>query len=109
MKKQEGISDAERLVRIEAIVAEDLANIDPDPHKWPWWRLTFAKGQRPLGSAIVPAPTWMMAIRLSHELKINPGGTCAAYELSPDEIPDGRYCGRLLNKDEVRALFGEPA
>ena len=89
--------------RIASLLAAEAA--EPEG----WWYLSFAKPGKFLGGAFVYARGFTSAWQKTHQLKINPGGQVAHYQLPPDagsKIPKNMR-NRLLTKAEVENL-GRP-
>lgn len=74
-----------------------------------WWFLSFAGPNRWLGGCWVrseydPDDTqWsiMQAIRKSHELNLNPGGSVRATLMEPDFEPPIAQHGRILAEEDM--------
>ncbi len=63
-----------------------------------WWFLSFAQPGKFLGGAYLLAGDFMDAVRLSHRLGINPGGSVAGFDVPG--IPPERFRNRLLSRAE---------
>lgn len=77
----------------------------PDVFFW----LSFADGDRPKGSqflgvALVSAPGFIEAVRLTHHLGINPGGEVQIMPIPPHHAVPVEYQNRLLTREECAAV-----
>lgn len=76
-----------------------------------WW-LSFADGDRPvgtqfLGACIVDASDFLIAVAKTHALGINPGGEVQGYEI-PEGAPDlSRWKNRLMSRAECDEMDRE--
>ena len=64
-----------------------------------WW-LSFATEERFLGACVVEAYGIITAVLETHRLKINPGGSVAAWSL-PSEPDLSRWANQLLTRRDV--------
>ena len=81
----------------------------PDPARPVWWWLSFADptlpvGQQFLGVAIVPAPSFLAAVTVAHQLGCNPGGEVMGFPCRVENVSLENRC-RLLNETELRTIF----
>lgn len=89
---------------------------EPTTVQNPLWWLSFAddNGGGCLGVCIVqseplpdPDDEFIIAVRRSHKLKINPGGECQGTRIPEDMHPDyAGHLNKLFSKEEAAVLFG---
>lgn len=89
------MTEKKRRARIAAMIADEEKN-----GAFGWHYLSFAS-ETFLGAVIVKAFGMTTAIRRSHELGINPGGSVQHTPFPDDLVPPEKYCYRLLTKAEV--------
>ena len=78
-----------------------------------WW-LSFADGKRPEGEhflsvAIVDSTGFLPAVMKTHDLKINPGGSCKGIEIPTTMTVPEEFQNRLITRrqvDEVAKFLG---
>lgn len=70
-----------------------------------WYYLSFATDERFLGALVLKAFGKSDVVLMSHELKLNPGGSVMILEMA-DEFPDPppEFTNRLLNKADLDEL-----
>lgn len=82
------------------------------PQRFPLWWLSFCdanmpEGLRFTGVSIVEAPTFQMAVSMSHMLGCNPGGEVEGIQL-PDSVRQlhEKHLNRLMRRTELEEHFG---
>ena len=101
MENQIDSLDQDFFSRVAEVIAEELAQ----PERW--FYLSFADGEF-RGAVVVKAKGVVHALRRVNELGQNPGGEVLCVGLPKDEIPEPRFCDRLLTKPEITEMWGEP-
>lgn len=94
------MTDAERYVRIQAMLGEERA-----AGQLTWWYLSFARDAATfLGAVFVQAYGITDATRRAHELGINPGGWVSAHRLLTGHGIPEKYRERLLTTEDIAEL-----
>lgn len=69
-----------------------------------WWYLSFA-AEKFLGACIIEAEDFVDAVRRSHRMNINPGGSVRGNPIPEDAVYDPSYRNRLLTKEDLQAML----
>jgi hypothetical protein len=92
------LSPEEFQLRAAELIAEERELYGNEPKTFVLHFLDV-DGQRQLGFIFVDAPTFLEAVKKTHDLHINPGGTVRSFVLE----------GHVLEKDKDRLMSGEEA
>ncbi|MGC1583318.1 MAG: hypothetical protein WA766_17670 [Candidatus Acidiferrales bacterium] len=87
--------------RVFEVLSDELSQ----PEQWQY--LSFADSTF-RGAVVVKAHGITDALFKVNALKQNPGGEVLCVEIPDDKIPDPKFCNRLLNKEEIAEMWGEP-
>lgn len=89
--------------RVAKVLTEEMA----DPEQWHY--LSFATDEDGFrGAAVVLAHGITDAVTKANALKINPGGEVLCMSIPEEKIPAEEFRNRLLAKEEIEAMWGEP-